>query len=148
MYFADPVRGHRRRSIARDKIKSSALSFSKTASKTRRDMANRAYGVWARSKHLLSDHLADDPIIEERVRSKMGRVVSHPNAIKVDAAEGKVTLTGLILADEINELLRCVRSVPGVKAVENLLECEVPIDRMTREKTGGVKAFVRPPLIH
>jgi len=150
MYFADPERGHRRRAIARDKIKSSALRFSKTAAKTRRDMANRVYGVWAKGKNLLSDHLADDPILEQRVRSKMGRVVSHPHAIKVEAADGKVALTGLILSDEINELLRCVRSVPGVKAVENLLECEVPIDRKDREanKVSGGKAFFRPPLIH
>ena len=64
MYFADPERGNRRRSIARDKVRSSALSLSKKAYKARTDLANRAYGMWARSKRLLDNPVADDPTIE------------------------------------------------------------------------------------
>ena len=146
MYFADPDRGHRRRAIAKDKIKSSARSLSRTASKTRRDLANRAYGFWAESKDILKGNpIADDPVVEQRVRSKMGRVVTHPHAIKVDAVDGNVKLTGTILADEISDLLRCVSAVPGVRAVESLLE--VPVARKESGSTD-VAGFVRQQVIH
>ena len=57
-----------------------------------------------------------------RVLSKPGRVVSHPRAIQVTTDQGRVTLSGLILADEVDELLSCVSSVRGVAIIENQLE--------------------------
>jgi osmotically-inducible protein OsmY len=64
------------------------------------------------------------------VRSKIGRVVSHPGAIEIAADQGSVTLRGPILAGEVDGLLSCVSSVKGVKGVENLLEAH--------EQAGGV----------
>jgi uncharacterized membrane protein len=67
------------------------------------------------------DHAADHTITE-RVRAAMGRVVSHPRAIEVTARDGRVTLRGPILANEVDDLLACVAGVRGVKSVDNQLE--------------------------
>jgi uncharacterized membrane protein len=47
--------------------------------------------------------------------------VSHPHAIEVAAEGGYVTVSGPILTEEARPLLRCVRQVPGVKAVSDRL---------------------------
>jgi hypothetical protein len=48
-----------------------------------------------------------------RIKSKMGRYVSHPSAVNVTARNGHVTLSGPILADETRALIDCVNGVPG-----------------------------------
>jgi hypothetical protein len=122
MYFFDPDRGARRRAIAGDKIGSSARRLSRTLANTRKDLANRGYGFLIESKHRLSPGDAPDAVIEERVRSKMGRIVSWPHGIKVHSDGGNIRLSGTVLDNELPALLRCVRSVAGVKMVESDLQ--------------------------
>jgi uncharacterized membrane protein len=57
-------------------------------------------------------------VLQERVRAALGRVVSHPHAIKVDASDGHVILSGPILAAEEHRLVYAVQAVAGVKDVE------------------------------
>ena len=61
-------------------------------------------------------------MIVARVRSELGRVVSHPRAIHVAARDGVVTLTGPILAHEVEPLVAAVASVRGVRDVQHLLD--------------------------
>jgi hypothetical protein len=63
----------------------------------------------------------------------MGWVVSHPHALEVTAEQGRVTLSGPILAREVDELLSCVSRVRGVADVENRLE--------VHEEAGNVSAL-------
>jgi hypothetical protein len=58
----------------------------------------------------------------QRVRTTVRGLVSHPNAITVDAEEGRVTLSGPILEAEVKPLIKHVSTVAGVAAVENRLE--------------------------
>jgi uncharacterized membrane protein len=60
---------------------------------------------------------ASDPVLVERVRSKMGRYVAHPGAVEVSAFGGHVTLSGSIFAHEREELIEAVSSVTGVSEV-------------------------------
>jgi uncharacterized membrane protein len=62
-----------------------------------------------------------DEVLVGRVRAELGRFVSHSHAIEVTAEGGHVTLAGPILAEEVRPLLRCVRRVPGVRAVSDRL---------------------------
>ena len=57
----------------------------------------------------------------ERVRARLGRLVSHPHAIQVGARRGHVTLSGPILEREVEPLLTAVRNVWGVSDVEDRL---------------------------
>ena len=65
---------------------------------------------------------ASNDVLEARVRSKLGRVVSHPKALEVKAVDGLIILSGPILAAEVHPLLDAIIHVRGVKNIENYLE--------------------------
>ncbi len=119
MYFLDPNRGARRRALATDKLTSAGRHLPEAARVTGRDISNRARGVWAEATRLFSSDDPSDQVIEARVRSKIGRVCSHPHAIHVMSRDGNVTIDGVVLADEVPSLLKCVEGVRGVKSVQN-----------------------------
>jgi hypothetical protein len=89
---------------------------------TARDFNNRIQGVSSTLKSKFTPKPDDDVVIVDRVRSKLGRVVSHPHAIHVTSSAGNVTLSGPILENEVDELLTCVKRVHGVNEVTNDLE--------------------------
>lgn len=123
MYFLDPDRGARRRALVSNKITSAANQIPDAVRVTSQDLSNRAQGLWYETQHLFSkDDDAPDQVIEARVRSKLGRVVSHPHAVQVSSQNGNIHLSGIILSREVPALLKCVESVAGVKSVENSLE--------------------------
>jgi len=76
---------------------------------------------------------ADDEVVAARVRSKLGRAVALPHAIHVTVNQGRVTLSGQILASEVDQLLKHVRAIRGVTGVENRLEAH--------EQAGGVSSL-------
>ncbi|PYT15176.1 MAG: polyketide cyclase, partial [Acidobacteria bacterium] len=122
MYLSDPDRGKRRRALARDKAVSAWNDFATLLDKARRDVSNRAYGAACGVKAAFgADHPAEGPALVQRVRSRMGRVVSHPHAIDVTLEDGRIVLYGPALEHEVDRLLRAVKSVPGVKEVTNRL---------------------------
>jgi hypothetical protein len=61
-------------------------------------------------------------VLCDRVRSIIGRYISHPGAIEVDACDGIVILGGPIPANELDDLLCAVQSVRGVAGVEDHLD--------------------------
>jgi len=122
MYFLDPDRGRRRRALVRDKGAYSVNTAANVIGTTRRDLAHRAAGAVARVRGLFRRHPVDDDVLIERVRAQLGRAVSHPHAVHVDAFEGCVTLNGPVLEHEERRLLRAVRRVRGVCDVVNALD--------------------------
>lgn len=123
MYFLDPDRGARRRALVSSKVSSTTHQIPDAVRVTKEDLANRAQGLWHEAQHLFtSDDDAPDKVIEARVRSKLGRIVSHPHAVQVTSQNGDITLSGIILADEVPNLIKCAKAVPGVKSVENNLD--------------------------
>ena len=121
MFLLDPDIGKRRRAILRDKLISLTRLTAWAADKTSRDVKNRIYGTIQSTKSHFADTPVIDDIVVERVRSQMGRAVSHPHAIYVRAQNGRVTLTGEILSEELDNLIRSVSAVKGVREVENRL---------------------------
>src|SRR5205085_11998372 len=89
---------------------------------TSRDLSNRTRGMVSEIASLLRGDEASDEVLTSRVRSKLGRAVSHPHAIEVRVRNGHVTLSGPVLASEVDDLLSCISSVRGVEEVENHLE--------------------------
>jgi len=83
---------------------------------------NRARGLAAEMRSLVSSEEVSDEKLVARVRSRMGRFVSHPSAIEVRADQGRVTLSGPILAHEVDDLLSNISSVPGVTEIDDQLE--------------------------
>src|SRR5262245_20236655 len=120
MYLCDPHRGKRRRAGIRDKTIKTYTDFAGQFEKAGRDLSNRAHGVVAEARALT--HRPDQTALAERVKTRIGRAVSHPHAIHVAADDGVVTLTGPVLENEVDGLIRAVRCVPGVREVLNRLD--------------------------
>lgn len=134
MYLFDPDRGSRRRALLRDKLATAANKVPDAMSATARDLRNRAKGLAAAARSKVSSsEPATDQVVEARVRSKLGRVVSHPHAIHVTTHRGQVTLSGPILAPEVPELMSRIKAVDGVKDVVNQLE--------EHEQSGNIPAL-------
>jgi len=122
MYLFDPRMGRSRRTYVRDQARSLWQEAREGLDTLSQDVSNRASGLAAEARSRLTGEDVSDEVLCQRVRSYLGRVVSHPGAIKVTAQGGRVTLSGPVLGDEAAQLLSGVRSVPGVKDVENRLQ--------------------------
>lgn len=122
MYMLDPDHGRRRRAMARDRAVWLAHQAELTLDRGVRDVFNRVQGAADETISLLAPKPVSDEVLRERVRSRLGRATAHPHAIEVEAKDGWVTLKGPILQDEVRRVLWAVRSVAGVKHVENRLE--------------------------
>ena len=135
MFLLDPDLGTRRRAILRDKLFSLSRLAAWATDKTSRDVKNRLYGTVVATKSRFSDTDVDtsDDILVERVRSQMGRTVSHPHAIHVSAKNSCVILSGEILSNELNGLIRAVSGVKGVKDVVNELN--------THDRPGDISSL-------
>jgi hypothetical protein len=121
MFLLDPARGGRRRALVRDKFTRAAHWTSSASRGTERHVAARLAGVAAKAWSRVHRDTADDCVIQERVRTELGRVASHPRAIGVHATDGSVTLTGDALASEVAAIDAAVRRVRGVANVANQL---------------------------
>src|SRR5438105_3381310 len=146
MYLFDPNSGRRRRAILSDKVTRLAHDAGDALSVAARDLNNRAHGIAARASTILTDQQADDVVMCERVRAKMGRYVSHPHAIRVTCENGQVTLGGPILVSEVDRLLAATLKVPGVKDVVNWLEVHetpgnIPSLQGGKPRTGQAPEF-------
>ncbi len=117
-YLFDPDGGRRRRARIGDQLTSAANRLPEAVRVTGRDLSNRARGTWAEATRMFSSDDASDQVVEARVRTKLGRVVSHPHAIHVQARNGNLTLDGVVLAREVPELVKSVMGVRGVKTVD------------------------------
>ena len=122
MFFFDPRMGNRRRALLRDqmvKFRNRTGDNLEVLSEQARD---RAQGVVAETKRHFTDQDTSDDVLVARVRSEMGRYVSHPRAISVTADQGDVTISGAILAAEAAPFMAAVMGIPGVKQVHDFLE--------------------------
>ena len=122
MYFADPNRGKRRRATLRDAFVHSGHEVERFAQRFGRDVEHRAEGAVAETRRLFEgDDDVSDSVLEQRIRTAVGRAVSHPHAVEVNCTGGSVFLGGWVLADEVAELTSAVRAVRGVKELSTFL---------------------------
>ena len=122
MYLLDPDGGRRRRALLRDQIVSAGHKTSDAVGATSRDVTNRARGVVAELRgRLRREHVGDEKL-RERVRARVGSVVGRAADIETHVSDGRVTLRGPVLGEEVERLMRRVRGVRGVEEVVSQLE--------------------------
>jgi len=137
MYLLDPDLGNRRRALVRDQLVRARHLTEDAMDATSRDMRNRARGVVAELRGRLRREDVGDEVLRERVRARIGAVVGHAGALETLVSDGKVTLRGPVLNDEVERLLRRVKSVRGVGEVVSELE--------VHETPGNVPALQGRP---
>jgi uncharacterized membrane protein len=123
-YFMDPKRGAQRRDDFKKKTGRLAREISDGASKCIRDSQHRLTGLVNYPWPGLHREPPEDRILVERIRSRMGRIVSEPRKIHVASDGGTVTLWGLAPENEAVELVRTVEGMEGVKNVLDHLEAQ------------------------
>ena len=120
MYFLDPQFGNRRRALVRDKAHGMVNRMDNFLNGATEDMRNRTRGVLAEMSARLSDQDAPDWILEERVRSNLGRLASR--GVDIQADGGRIILRGPILRENVGSILRAASRTRGVHGVENQLQ--------------------------
>ena len=140
MYLFDPRQGRRRRALLRDRAYHFARQAGCAIQVAGEDMQNRIVGIAAAGKSKISGKSAGDDIVCERIRSKLGRYVSHPRAIEVTVHDGCVKLGGQILGNEMPTLLAGLRGVQGIKEIDNKLEVHQSPAESPRLQ-GGTERF-------
>ena len=123
MYLLDPSRGRRRRARLGEAATHAAHRGQAIVGMTARDVQHRLSGLAARAlDRVIEEPAPSDEVLAERVRARLGRLVSHPGAIDVTASHGKVTLSGPVFEAEVEQLLSGVGAIAGVSEIENRLE--------------------------
>jgi uncharacterized membrane protein len=122
MYFMDPEQGARRRAMVRDKANSFVNDIDVSIEKALEDTRNRARGVLSEMTARLSDEGAPDWILEERVRSHLGRLARHARAVTVRADGGRIYLSGPVLREDEDAVVKAALRTRGVYGVENQLQ--------------------------
>jgi osmotically-inducible protein OsmY len=139
MYLYDPQLGRRRRSLVRDQFVRAANELQCGLDKGLRDLENRAEGFVSEFSALFDSGAASDRVLSERIRATLGRYVSHPRALAVEVHDGCATLSGPILANEVESAIEATRGVRGIHAVENQLEVHQHAGNVSALQ-GGVEA--------
>jgi uncharacterized membrane protein/osmotically-inducible protein OsmY len=141
MYLLDQEHGARRRALLRDRLTSAASRMPGGTRATLRDIRNRATGVAAQARGMISNEPVLDEVLVARVRATLGRRVRHARAIEVHAAEGIVALTGPILQSEHERALATARGVRGVIDIED----ELTVHEHAADVPGLQGDASRPP---
>jgi uncharacterized membrane protein len=146
MYWLDPASGRRRRSLLRGRVARAARCTRHGLDVGLRDLAHRLLGMVARISSSLAAGATSDDVLNERIRSALGRAVSHPRSIEVSSKDGAVVLTGIVLEHEQARLRRAVRAVRGVKQMEDRVTAYKSADHISALQ-GGRHLPSRNPVI-
>jgi len=121
-YLFDSRSGNRRRSILLGRLVHAQHAVERELGYRTHDFVNRAQGAVAGTRTRL-ERDTDEDVLCERVRAKIGHVCTHPSAIAVNPkGKGIIELKGQILAGEHHKVLHAVRTVPGVRGIDDDLE--------------------------
>jgi hyperosmotically inducible periplasmic protein len=123
MYYLDSTMGRRRRALVRNKIVGVSHDATEFVGAKGKRMADRVRGVMATGSldRTSSSEPQSDAQLRERVRSRLGHLVSHPRAIEVSVEDGVVRLTGQVLTKELDGLLSQLTGMAGLRKVHNAL---------------------------
>jgi osmotically-inducible protein OsmY len=119
MYVLDPKAGRRRRALMRDQMVTAGHTLDDAATAKARFARDKAYGLYAETKSARHTVEVDDNTLESRVRSELGRVVPNMGSIHVTAVEGHITLHGSVPQEQMEDIVKAVQDVQGVRDVEN-----------------------------
>src|SRR5215207_1443719 len=122
MYFLDPQHGERRREMVRNRANQFVNDMDNSIDTAVQDARNRTRGVLSEMTARLSEEGIPDWILEERVRSSLGRTARYTRGINVRAEGGRIYLTGPVLREDQDNFLKAAVRTRGVRGVEDQLQ--------------------------
>jgi gas vesicle protein len=142
IYLLDPQNGRRRRAMAVDQMTGIVNQTGRAFRQSGRyvqDLMNRGRGAALETGRRMGvggrERVSAEQLLQ-RVRAEMGHVVSHAGAIQVMAdGDGVVTLSGRVLASEVDPLLTTVNKVSGVSQVINRLDVQDTVEGVTESSS-------------
>ncbi len=137
MYLFDPDHGKRRQALVRDQIVHQSRRAMVGLGKSGRDIRYRLVGLLNGGHQSHAGEPLPDEVLVARIRAQIGRVTSHPGALKITATDGIVQVNGPILAGEVERTLACIRSVSGVKQVEHHLDIHERAEHISALQMGS-----------
>ena len=123
-WLYDPVSGRRRRAQLRDRTAGFFRRLVRRSGRLGRHVASDTHGLAQRATHVREQpKVLDDTTLKNKVETEIFRAADSPKGrVSVNAQHGIVQLRGEVESTElIDDLVRKVRSIQGVRDVENLL---------------------------
>jgi uncharacterized membrane protein len=121
-YFFDPKHGEDRRTLLRDKANNLVSQMDDSIYAAVEDTRNKTRGVLSEWTAKLSNQDNPDWVLAERVRSALGRLSPHSREVRVRADEGQIHLSGSILKEERDVIMRAASRTRGVREVIDELQ--------------------------
>jgi uncharacterized membrane protein len=113
------------------------------------DARNRARGVLSEMTARLSDEPIPDWILEERIRSNLGRTGRYTRGINIRADQGRIYLSGPALREDQDTLVKAAMRTRGVHGVENQLQVfDNPQDIPALQSAAETRGQIRSNLQH
>ena len=137
MYYLDPELGARRRALLADLVRSGLPGG---------EGRPHGRGRPVRRTYLAPVHADPDSDAElrDRIQTRLGRMVSHPRAIRLDVENGVVRLSGRVLAKEREGLLEQVQQMAGVQKLVNAMTAhDLPRELASRAGPVPLRATSR-----
>jgi hypothetical protein len=125
MYYLDGRAGARRRALVRDKLVAAGHEACDLAEAKGRRAIGKLRGI-AATRHLDRQTRSipnSDEQLHERIRSRLGRLVTYPKSVEVHVEHGHVRMKGHVLTAEEPGLTREVGHMAGVRSVHSELVC-------------------------
>lgn len=127
MYYLDPELGAKRRALLAELVRS-GLPGGERHDAGRGRKTYRAY-----HRTTVADP-GSDAELRDRIQSRLGLLVSHPGAIRVDVDNGVVRLSGRVLSKERDGLLAQVQQMAGVQKLVNAMSAhDLPQEIASRD---------------
>ncbi len=121
MYMLDPDRGRTRRALLKDKAGSLVLHSSTSVGKESRNARNHLRGLLAETRSRLRRSGITDDGLAERLRAEIDRLAPTPGPLHATVRSGRVSLSGPVLASQVQAIVEQVAMIPGVMGVDNRL---------------------------
>jgi hypothetical protein len=125
MYFLDPDRGRRRRSVTRDWLGAALRRGWRALGRTGRRVTAETSGLAQQAQHRQPEHwsVPNDATLAQRVETELFRDPNIPKErITINAEAGMIVLRGeLDRPEHIRAVEEAVSRMAGVRGVHNLL---------------------------
>ncbi len=110
-----------RRDSLRDKVAQMQREGTEAFDDAAHTIVDRTKDAAYEVRERVTGHDITDDVLLSLINAEMERVVSNASQIEAKVRDGHIVISGPILSTEVDELIRRLEEMPGVKSVDNRL---------------------------